>query len=92
MLASAAAVTALVGGSAVGAAGGQTTAPRTATAQVTAPAEGPIGYLSGLRVGKAAGDARCDFFEVDLVTGELTQINPVGEQVPCAAVDSAGSC
>jgi hypothetical protein len=84
MLASAAAVTALVLGSGIGTAGGQTTdpAPDPAAAGAAAQADGPTGYVSGLRVGKGV-DAPCDFFKVVLETGELTQINPDGSHVPC---------
>jgi hypothetical protein len=81
--ASVAASAALVAGPGVVAAGGQTTAPSTATAQATAPDDGPIGYLSGVRVGKAAASSPCDFFKVELDTGELTRINSDGEQLPC---------
>ena len=82
MLASAAALTALVVGSGVGAAATHTTVPGTAAARVMAQAESPTGYLSGLKVGKGT-DSPCDFFRVELTTGELTQINPDASPVPC---------
>jgi hypothetical protein len=82
MLASAAAVTALVVGSGIGTAGGQTTVPDRAATRVAAQADSPTGYVSGLKVGRGL-DATCDFFQVALKTGELTQVNPDGSHVPC---------
>jgi hypothetical protein len=82
MLASAAALTALAVGSGVVAAGGQTTSTDPAVAGVAEQAESPTGYASGLRVGKGT-DSPCDFFKVALTTGELTQINPAAQHVPC---------
>ena len=85
-LVSAAALTALVVGSGVGAAGGQTTTP---DPTVAAQADTAVGYASGLKVGKsdtqadAGTSSPCDFYEVALKTGELTQINPAGKHVPC---------
>jgi hypothetical protein len=66
----------------VGTAGGQTTAPDPTVAGAAAQGDTPTGYVSGLKVGKGT-DAPCDFFEVALQTGELTQINPDGQPVPC---------